>query len=116
MTSKFKDCQRTNSHKSDQLQPSDNEYTKRGLQGIRRERWHYYGSFSNTKMITAAQSFKSAGLTLKQLLQLYLDLSMELAITKFKLILYFIPEFTIILKAYFYITLSKENIKQFSIY
>lgn len=116
MTSKFKDCQRTNSHKSDQLQPSDNEYTKCGLQGIRRERCHYYGSFSNTKMITAAQSFKSAGLMLKQLLRLYFDLSTELAITKFKLILYFIPEFTIILNAYFYITLSKENIKQLSIY
>lgn len=107
MTSKFKDCQRTNSHKSDQLQPSDNEYTKRGLQGIRRECWHYYGSFSNTKMITAARSFKSAGLMLKQLLRLYFDLSMELAITKFKLISYFIPEFTIILNACFYITLSK---------
>lgn len=44
---------------------------------------------------------------LKQLLRLYFDLSMELAITKFKLISYFIPEFTIILNACFYITLSK---------
>lgn len=50
-----------------------------------------------------SMNFKFVYIELQKLLCLYFDLGMELAIIKFKLLFYFMPEFVIIQNTHFYV-------------